>query len=68
MLSPLGAAHPHIFIQVIYLAFLNRFVRYVEHHRGLYGGSTEQGEQTNVEANNRSWGGGAGRPVCPKIP
>jgi len=57
MLPHLGAAHPHILIQVIFLAFLNRFAQYFEHQRGLHGDSTGQGEETNVEANNNSVGG-----------
>jgi len=60
MLPPLGAAHPHILIQVISLAFFNRFVRYFEHQRGLHGDSTSQGEETNVEANNNCGGRGEG--------
>jgi len=31
----------------------------------LHGGSTGQGERTNVEANNRSWGGGGFREASP---
>jgi len=68
MLPPLGAGHPHILIQVISLAFLNRFVRYFEHQRGLHGDSTVQGEQTNVEANNDSGGGGRGGQSVIKSP
>jgi len=68
MLPPFAAAHPHILIQVISLAFLNWFVRYFEHQRGLHGDSTGQGEETNVEANNNRGGRGAGRPVRHKIP
>jgi len=68
MLPSLGAAHPDILKQVIPLAFLNRFVRYFEHQRGSHGDSTGQGEETNVEANNKSWGRGTGRPVLHKIP
>jgi len=52
MLPPLSTAHPHILIQVISLAFFNRFVRYFEHQQGLHGDSTGQGKETNVEANN----------------
>jgi len=40
MLPPLGAAHPHILILVISLAFINRFVRCFEHQQGLHGDST----------------------------
>jgi len=58
MLTPLGAAHPHILIQVISLAFLNRLVLYFEHKRGLHGDSTGQGEETNVDTNETSEGGG----------
>jgi len=65
MLPPFGAAHPHILIHVISLAFLNRFVRYFEHQRGLHGDSTVQGKETNVKANKNSGGGerGGGQSV-----
>jgi len=63
-----GAAHPHISIQVISLAFMNRFVRYFGHQRGLHGDSTGQGEETNVEVNNNRGGEGAWTPVRHKIP
>jgi len=66
MLPHFGAAHPHILIQVISLAFLNIFARYFEHQRGLHGDST--GQETNVEANNNRGEGGAGKPVRHKIP
>jgi len=62
MLPPFGAAHPHILIQVISLAILNRFVRYFEHQRGLHGDSIGQGEETNVEANNNGGEGGEASP------
>jgi len=68
MLPPLGAAHPHILILVISLAFINRFVRCFEHQQGLHGDSTGRGEKTNEEANDNSGGRKAGRPVRHKIP
>jgi len=65
MLPLLGAAHPHILIQVISLGFLNRFVRYFEHQRVLHRDSTGQGEETNVEAKNNSGEGGGELEASP---
>jgi len=68
MLPPFGAAHPHILIHVITLAFLNRFVRYLSISEGCMAILRGQGEETNVEANNNSGGRGVERPVGYKIP